>query len=162
MKITIYGYVRPSLEKKIIAACKFYAETLLSKPIQSKLILDIEIESNLEDDNQGECFPEDENRNPRYFTIRLKKRSDNAMIKALAHEMVHIKQFAKNELSYKFKEVRNSLPKKMNVAFDTIWGNEIWKPKKNEHLYWDAPWEIEAYGKEPGLFYKFLEQYKRN
>jgi hypothetical protein len=151
MKVVIYGYVRPSLEKKIIEASNFYASILMSKKLCDKLTVDIEIESTLEDNNMGECFPEDETKSPRYFTIRLLKKNDDCMLKALAHEFVHLKQYAKNELSYKFKSA-----KKLNPKLDFVWMGKFWKPKKNEHIYWDSPWELEAYAKEPGLFYKFI------
>jgi hypothetical protein len=33
---------------------------------------------------------------------------------------------------------------------------EIWKPKGKEHHYYDAPWEIEAYGREVGLMHHWI------
>ena len=150
MKIIVYGNVKSKLEKRLMSACKFYAKSLMSKAICNKLIIDIEIETELDDYNLGECFPEDESKNPRYFTIKLLRSDSDNMIKALAHEMVHVKQYAKNQLSYKFKGA-----KKLNPKLDFVWMGKFWKPKKNEHIYWDSPWELEAYAKEPGLFYKF-------
>jgi len=155
MELLISGSIRPSLERKIVAASHFYANILMNKRMVKNLIVDIEIVREMED-NLGECFPEDECKNPRYFTIRLLKRNDDCMLKALAHEFVHLKQYAKNQLSYKFKSA-----KKLNPKLDFVWMGKFWKPKKNEHIYWDSPWELEAYAKEPGLFYKFVSANSR-
>ncbi|NBP01734.1 MAG: hypothetical protein EBU90_16680 [Proteobacteria bacterium] len=59
------------------------------------------------------------------------------ILETLAHEMVHVKQYIMNE---------------------TDDGLTRWKNKKidsNKVDYWNHPWEIDAYGREPGLIYKF-------
>jgi hypothetical protein len=33
----------------------------------------------------------------------------------------------------------------------------VWKPARKEDPYFDAPWEVEAYGKEVGLFQRFFK-----
>jgi hypothetical protein len=38
---------------------------------------------------------------------------------------------------------------------------EVWKAKRKEDDYFDSPWEIEAYGREVGLYAKWV-QYKGN
>lgn len=65
-----------------------------------------------------------------------------AILLALAHECVHIKQYAKQEL----KETGN-----WNIS---IFRGETYDLKKVK--YFDAPWEIEAYGREDGLLYQFV------
>ena len=60
------------------------------------------------------------------------------MLETLAHEMVHVKQYIMNETD------------------DVL---SRWKNKKidqNKVDYWNHPWEIDAYGREPGLLYKFV------
>jgi hypothetical protein len=69
--------------------------------------------------------------------------------------MVHVKQYAKNELA--FKPVYNKTKKSFTSKIDIYWNDTIWKNKKTEHEYWDAPWEIEAFGREIGLYRRFLE-----
>jgi hypothetical protein len=155
MKVMVYGNVSDSLERKLTSAANFYAKVLLGEKLAKQIRVDIEVELEMENDNQGECFPEDENRNPRYFTIRLAKQKNDNMLRTLAHEMVHLKQYAKNQLSYKFKQNRTA--KKANPTLEPIWEGKIWKPKKDQHHYWNAPWEMEAYALEPGLFYRFME-----
>jgi hypothetical protein len=78
------------------------------------------------------------------------------MIKTLGHEMVHVKQHAKNEL-----RTGHVVAARGGLKIYSKWMGEIWKPKGKEDHYFDAPWEIEAYGREVGLFAKWV-QYKGN
>ena len=65
------------------------------------------------------------------------------LIQTIAHEMVHIKQFVKGQISYKGRSM--------------YWlGNRVVKSKIN---YYDHPWEIDAWSKEKVLsakIYKIL------
>ena len=78
------------------------------------------------------------------------------MFKTLAHEMVHLKQYAKNELGKEF-----SLTTKGGVKIMTRWKNELWKAKTKECPYWDSPWEIEAYGREVGLYRRWVDHVEK-
>jgi hypothetical protein len=149
MIINVSG-VGPRHSKTLHEAARFFAGQLLHKRTVDKLEIDIEVERNL--DAEGECVSEDDHKNPRYFTIRLNRASIEEMIKVLGHEMVHVKQYAKNELG---KELTMSRGGK-GVYIATRWQGEFWKPKGKEDAYWDAPWEIEAYGREVGLYQKWL------
>tara|TARA_B110000503_G_scaffold33021_1_gene53653 strand:+ start:721 stop:1155 length:435 start_codon:yes stop_codon:yes gene_type:complete len=62
------------------------------------------------------------------------------LLETVAHEMVHVKQYARRELH----PVHNS------------WCGKTYNPKKTS--YWDLPWEIEAHGREAGLFIRWAEQ----
>jgi hypothetical protein len=66
---------------------------------------------------------------------------------ALAHEMVHLKQYAKGELKDIFR------PAKM-----IKWHGDRYLTDGVD--YWEQPWEIEAYGREKGLYFKFLYHMK--
>ena len=57
----------------------------------------------------------------------------------LAHEMVHVKQYVRHEL----KE-------------PTVWKGTNINTDKVE--YWDLPWEIEAHGREIGLFVRWAQK----
>ena len=61
----------------------------------------------------------------------------------IAHEMVHVKQYARNEL----REHGDSQFTWLNESVD---GTKI--------NYFDLPWEIEAHGREEGLFRRWAEQ----
>ena len=60
----------------------------------------------------------------------------------LAHEMVHVKQWAKDEMY----EYYNS-PKMVRFKGEKMHMDEV--------DYWDYPWEIEAFGRQLGLFVRF-------
>jgi hypothetical protein len=112
------------------------------------LKINIEVRKGIDID--GECVNEDGIRNPRWFTIGLKYQDINEMIKTLGHEMVHVKQHAKNEL-----QTGIFVASRGGHNMHNRWQGTIWKPKAKEDAYFDSPWEIEAYGREVGLFYKW-------
>ena len=64
------------------------------------------------------------------------------LLETVAHEMVHVKQYARHEL-HPSKEA---------------WLGKTVNPKKVS--YWDLPWEIEAHGREVGLFVRYCEENK--
>jgi hypothetical protein len=80
--------------------------------------------------------------------VRLK-----AIMLDLGHEMIHIKQYLNNELfDYKSGDVR--FKGKIFASAD----------EKDEEAYYNSPWEIEAYGRAPGLYnmykHKLIEEAK--
>lgn len=149
MKISIFG-TGPRNADKLEEAARFFASQLLHTRTVDKIELDLEIENKL--DVEGECISEDDHKNPRYFTIRLRKQPLNEMIRTLAHEMVHVKQYAKNELGKELSLARGG----KGLRIVTRWQGEFWTPGTKEDEYWDAPWEIEAYGREVGLHHKWV------
>jgi hypothetical protein len=136
--------------KKLDEAARFLASHLLHPRTVAKIELDIDVFKTLS--NEGECVKEDDHKNPRYFTINLQRAPIENMIKALCHEMVHVKQYAKNELGKDYFVVRRG----KGPQLVTRWQGELWFPKKKEDEYWDSPWEIEAYGREVGLYQKWV------
>jgi len=67
----------------------------------------------------------------------------------LGHELVHVKQYLNNELfDYKSGDVRYK-----GLFFDASHYTE-------EEKYFDSPWEIEAYGREWGLYKIFCNKLK--
>jgi hypothetical protein len=54
--------------------------------------------------------------------------------------MVHAKQYARRELH----------------PVNNAWLGKTYNPKKVS--YWDLPWEIEAHGRETGLFIRWVEE----
>lgn len=150
MLITVTGFNK-SKTAEIEEAVEFFARQLLHGKTVNNLTIDIEKTRRL--DVQGECIDEDGTRNPRWFTINIRDaKDDDDVIKTLAHEMVHVKQYAKNELA---KEIRVSKGGGFRMA--TRWQGKPWSPKSKEDPYWDCPWEIEAYGREVGLYHKWVE-----
>jgi len=156
MEVHVSG-INATKAEELTEAAEFFARQLMDPRMVRNLSIDLEIETNL--DAEGECVDEQGTRNPRWFTIRLKRQKIDGMIKTLAHEMVHVKQHAKNELQRGIV-----IPTRGGLKISSKWQGEIWKPKRHEDNYFDSPWEVEAYGKEVGLYHKWFafinERYK--
>ena len=127
-------------------AIQFYGQKLLSEKINDNIYLNLEFESfKTGACEYAFCTWEITNHNPRDFTITVKRNlSEKQMLLAIAHEMVHLKQYATGELKDYIKS--NKKCRWMGKIFDT-----------DAIEYWDHPWEIDAYGREQGLYFRFIE-----
>ncbi len=150
MIVTVNGTKCSAVRNELKIAAKFFADILMDPRMVRGLSIEIEIDDTL--DSDGECVDEEGTRNPRWFTIGLKKQKMSEMIKTLAHEMVHVKQHAKNELKGGIM-----IPTRGGLKMTSKWKGEVWKPGPREHHYFDSPWEVEAYGKEVGLHQRYVE-----
>lgn len=149
MLVTVMPKTTEKNKKLLAEAANFFADILMDPRMVRNITLDIEIIPGL--DVEGECIDEDGIKNPRWFTINLRKQTIDDMIKVLAHEMVHVKQHAKNEL-----RTGVVVATRGGLKISSKWMGEVWKPKKKEHHYFDSPWEVEAYGREIGLFQRYV------
>ena len=86
----------------------------------------------IKSDAIGFCMMLDTNRN---FNIELDKYWYQRYGSGLCHEMVHVKQYARNEMNDGI--VKGSKVEETNIAEDTN--------------YWDLPWEKDAYRMEKKL-----------
>ena len=94
----------------------------------------------------GDAIWEDDERYPNEFHIRADASQPlRRVLETIAHEMVHVKQYAKGELV------------DLSRCGSTKWQNEVINKDTN---YWDLPWEVEAHGKELGLFIRWAEDNK--
>lgn len=154
MTVSIYGVSDRS--KKIgplLNAAEFFMTQLLGKRMAEGISIDIEVHKTFE--AAGECINEDGTTRSRWFTIILKEQKLDTMLTTLAHEMVHVKQHVRNEISYR----RANRGKTDQTTSEVrLWMGQEWMPGKNEDEYFDAPWEIEAYGREGGLVHRFIEK----
>jgi len=150
MRVTCKGFTK-KLREELAAAAEFFAGQLMDPRMVRNITLDIE--QDRKHDLMGECFADEDTKSPRWFTIRIRGlKDDDDPVKTLAHEMVHVKQFAKNEIRHTLV-----LDKRMALKPVTEWNGQTWKPKLKEDHYWDAPWEIEAFGREVGLYHKWVK-----
>lgn len=111
-------------------------------PRKQNLEVDIiQVRNMAEDEGSFACVIDTENLNT--FEVSLDKgMSLRKKLLSVAHEMVHVKQFTRKELQH------------------TQWVNiQTWKGKRYDinKIYWELPWEIEAYGREVGLFNQWIE-----
>jgi hypothetical protein len=146
MHVEIEGESKRVPRGRILKALDFYAKILLGKRMAKNIYLTLSIESMGKDRNYALCEWDHDNLRPRDFTITIDKNlGEKDFLRALAHEMVHLKQYARGELRELYK------PKKV------VWKGVDHDVDSPDHDYWFAPWEIEAYGMEHGLYYKFLD-----
>jgi hypothetical protein len=93
--------------------------------------LDITIKFTRLKDAMGYCLSQDK----RTFEIEVDSRAClKEQLRTIAHEMVHVKQYARGELGSEL----------------STWYNKSYNTDKVD--YWERPWEIEAHGWELGLF----------
>jgi hypothetical protein len=142
---------RPSNIPLIIVkkAAKFYGKYLLGNKLYKNISLIIKFEKFGKDNcDYAYCDWTDDNHQSREFRITIDSRlNKKEMLLALAHEMVHVKQYAKGEMKDIFRPTRM-----------VKWQGE--KYLHEEMDYWEQPWEIEAYGRERGLYFKFINYLK--
>lgn len=114
-------------------------EYCIKKLMPRMKTLDIEIRlKTINEDSYGYCLSSTH----REFEIEIdKKMTLRRLLETVAHEMVHVKQYARKEL-----------------VDDYTWHNKTYSPKNCD--YWDQPWEIEAHGREAGLFIRWAEDQK--
>jgi hypothetical protein len=132
-------------------AAKFYGEYLMGKKLAENVNLTIDFEKFEPSCKEyAYCDWVDDNHRSRVFVITINRNlSKKETLLALAHEMVHVKQYAKGELKDIFRPVK--MTKWMGESFP-----------ENSVDYWDSPWEWEAFGREKGLYIKFLAHLKEN
>ncbi len=123
---------------------KFYGEQLFTKRLCKNIKVFIVFEK-LSNPINAFCQWADDNHTCREFIITVnKKLNKKTTLIALAHEMVHVKQFAKKEL-------------KDYLRSDKVkWKGKVYSLDKVK--YWTCPWEKEAFKKDVILY----EQYKQS
>jgi len=125
---------------------KSIAEFCIAKllPRHQNLDIDINIKSFGKDNNYGYCLPVDDSAHPKEFEIEVNKSMRlRRLLETVAHELVHVKQFARGELYESTRQGKHR------------WQGE-WLDEDPD--YWDRPWEIEAHGREVGLFVRWAEK----
>ena len=148
MHLSLKGVKNTEARAAIKTAAKFYASELLSPQLCSNISLEIIVKKDL--DAYGYCCHLDTEGKARNFEIELKEdKCVNDLLSSLAHEMVHLKQYATGHL----KDIANS-PK-------IKWGKRVYESIVPETLksYYATPWEKEAYAKEKKLFGKFKQAF---
>lgn len=121
---------------------------LLAPRLVDKIEVDILLIRDLrgKEELAGDCTWEDSSYRPREFTVRVdSSQTPQEMLETVAHEIVHVKQFARGELQ--------DLSRDVNLC---KWQGSV--IKCNAVHYYDLPWEIEAHGRERGLFIRWFEQ----
>lgn len=147
MFITVTG--SGSKKREMAGDIAHFCGIHLMPRLENKLFVNIRLIHDLrtKEGLSGDCIWEDDTcTRPREFLIRIDSSlSKQEMLETVAHEMVHVKQYARGELKDFARSIK--LCK--------------WKGEKMEWEkmnYYDQPWEIEAHGRERGLFIRWFEQ----
>lgn len=140
MKLRIKGNFKLT-NKEIRGAVNFMLSQLLSKHIINQIDLYI---VSVKSKFKGTILPTDDKEyHPRKFRMEIKENICKIeLLRTIAHELAHLKQFAKNEL--------------------VQWSSKVvlWKKipiDESKINYWLQPWEIEAHGLEACLFGLYCE-----
>ena len=85
-------------QKKYIKSMAEYCCEMLM-PRMKSLDIEIHVKDFKKDDNYGYAWPVEDSLNPRSFELEINKHKRlRRVLETVAHEMVHVKQFARNEL----------------------------------------------------------------
>lgn len=130
---------KPIIKKATI----FFAEKIISPKLLENIYLRINFVEKMDCYGCAYITHFNTNGKPRKFVIDIHSGiSGSDIIRTLAHEIVHIKQFAYGETNYRLNK----------------WRGDPIDPEMID--YYSHPWEIEAYGTEIGLVSKFVIQEK--
>jgi hypothetical protein len=152
MKINISGKLTGLSKKEARFATRFFADMLMSDRLIKNLYINIKFRAMDQDHPGGECTWADTNFRPKEYDIEVANNfSRRSQLLSLAHEMVHVKQFAIGELmDYTSSKYANH----------SKWRNVAYNYAKID--YYDHPWEIEAYGRELGLYVRYKKHLKKS
>lgn len=155
MEITVCGRPQKIAKKLVKRAAEHFSEVLLSSRlranIEAKIVFTTENTKVLGPNDCGICIPSYEysTQFPRNFEIVIANDlSKKTTLLTLAHEFVHLKQYARGELFEYFYKAGSSR-----------WQGKVYEEdEKNGDKYWFMPWEIEAMGYEQGLVRTFVKK----
>jgi hypothetical protein len=137
MDIKIIGKTKHMCKAEIKFATAFFANYVMGERLAKNLDFEIRIED--QGKNEGCCNPLDAERRPRSFEIGIRPGMQRyKMLQCLAHEMVHVKQYARGELS--------------SELITAKWQGKTFKLTNSMEDYLNWPWEVEAYGRDRSLY----------
>jgi hypothetical protein len=138
MNIDIRGKTKTMCKAEIKFATAFFAQYIMGTRLAKNLDIEIRLEYQGKM-TEGHCAPIDAERRPRIFEIGINpKMLRHKMLQCLAHEMVHVKQYARCELT--------------NKLITAKWKGKTYKLTSSFEDYLNWPWEVEAYGRDRALY----------
>jgi len=133
-----------SMSKSMV---EFAAHYLMSGRLANTLTVKVKIIDDLwqKDHCHADCIYVDSDYRPKEFLIRVDGgMMERPFLETIAHEMVHIKQYARDEM----RELYDGRHRFLGSYYDS------------DLNYWEQPWEIEAHGRERGLFEMWVDENK--
>jgi len=147
MKIEIVGGTFEQQE-----LCLDFADYALHSLCGPRLYRTLEVELTIAPDigHLGNAHTIDGERWPKYFEVEIEERlQKRPQLQVLAHELVHVKQYAKGHL----RQLQRGGYSWLGAKYKHITPDrEIWSKEYNR-----LPWEIEARGMEEVLFVEWCE-----
>jgi len=144
------GYSSRKIRIILGEAAEFYVDKLFHKNLARNIILTIKFDDNFKED--GECIVDIDARKPRCFIIRISADMPlDDILKTLAHEITHMKQFAKGEFQVFSQTVGTTV-------YDHVYIGG-WKGKTQTAVgldYFNLPWEMEANAYMIALHQQFI------
>ena len=139
--LTNHGHSDERFNEYVQRASQFYAEQLFPKQLLRHIVVSIKFNKHLDAFGYASIEKRNSKGAAREFLIELHPYiSGKEILKALAHEFVHVKQYVYEELNEQ----------------QTEWQGEPFDSDAVD--YYELPWEIEAHGKEIGLFTNFAKK----
>lgn len=145
MRIVRYGSPTRVTPQLAVGALGYFAECLMSKQLCRNIHVRLVFKSGLlkNDLLEAQCMWEDDNLRPREFTVVVDRDlSKRKLLMSLAHEVVHIKQYATGQLKHLSREKY------------CRWLNKL--VNDDRIPYSKLPWEKEAWGMEHALYRAYL------
>jgi len=134
----------------LLHATQFYAKKILGTRLANLINVKIDVRKTILDNNTlGVCHMKvTGSKRQRQFKIVLNAKRDlHSQLQTLAHEMVHVRQKAKNQLQYRWN--------KSDSSIKVRWMDNA--PVRPEDIpYNQRPWEIEARSLERGFYKDYL------
>jgi hypothetical protein len=136
-----HGHPDERFNEYVQRASQFYAEQLFPKQLLRHLVVSVKFNKHLDAYGYASIEKRNTKGQAREFLIELHPYiSGKEILKALAHEFVHVKQYVYGELNEE----------------QTNWQGE---PIDSDAVdYYELPWEREAFGREAGLFTNFAKK----
>ena len=140
-------------KRELVAeAAYFFKDRLMPRMKTLEIHINLNPHYEKKTTDSGDCIWEDTNRYAREFTINLDSHDDDWMVQTLAHEMVHVKQWARGEMMDCY-DCDDGSPTK------TKWKSKYINIKSVPYEQW--PWEKEALRIEKRLYDEWLTYLKQ-
>ena len=139
--LTNHGHSDERFNEYVQRASQFYAEQLFTKQLLRHLVITLKFNKHLDAFGYSSIEKRNTKGAAREFLIELHPYiSGVEILKTLAHEFVHIKQYVEGDLN----------------DSQTEWKGEAIDSDAVD--YYSLPFEIDAFGKEVGLFTNFAKK----
>jgi hypothetical protein len=136
-----HGHPDERFNEYVQRASQFYAEQLFPKQLLRHIVVSVKFNKHLDAFGYTSVEKRNSKGKAREFLIELHPYiTGKEILKTLAHEFVHVKQYAYEELNEE----------------QTQWQGEPFDSDAVD--YYELPWEIEAHGHEIGLFTNFAKK----